>query len=79
MSPELFFSNQLAIIKKSLNENCFIMGDFNLDASMSDRLDYNYKIPIKCLTDFALEKNLTQLVTFNTWSCTIKGVKKSQC
>ena len=76
LSPELFFSNQLAVIKNSLSNDCLIMGDFNLDASMSDRLDYNYKLPMKNLTNFALEANLTQLVTFNTWSRTIKGVKK---
>ena len=52
------------------------MGDFNLDASMSVRPDYNYKIPMKNLSEFALESNLTQLVTFNTWSRTIKGVIK---
>ena len=76
LSPDVVFVNQLAILTSSLSDNCFLMGDFNLDASMSDRLDYNYKIPMKCLTDFALEKNLTQLVNFNTWSRTIKGVKK---
>ena len=31
---------------------------------------------MKFLTDFTLEHNLTQLVTFNTWSRTIKGVIK---
>ena len=42
LSPDLFFSNQLAVLKNAVNDNCFIMGDFNLDASMSDRLDYIY-------------------------------------
>ena len=39
LSPELFFSNQIATLKSSLNDNCFIMGDFNLDATMGDRQD----------------------------------------
>ena len=43
---------------------------------MSVRPDYNYKIPMKNLSEFALESNLTQLLTFNTWSRTIKGVIK---
>ena len=37
LSPDLFFSNQLAVLKNSLNDNCIILGDFNLDASMGDR------------------------------------------
>ena len=76
LSPELFFSNQIAALTNALNDNCFIMGDFNLDATMGDRLDYNYKVPMKCLTEFALEKTLTQLVSFSTWSRIINGIKK---
>ena len=57
LSPDLFFSNQLAILKDSLVDNYFLMGDFNLDASMSVRPDYNYKIPMKNLSEFALEYN----------------------
>ena len=41
LSPELFFSNQIAALTNALNDNCFIMGDFNFDATMGDRLDYN--------------------------------------
>ena len=48
----------------------------SLDARMTHRSDYNYKIPLASLTDLALTQNLTQIVTFNTWSRTIKGIKK---
>ena len=76
LSPDVFFSSQLSLLRNALKENCVIMGDFNLDAEKGHRLDYVYKIPMKFLTDFTLEHNLTQLVTFNTWSRTIKGVIK---
>ena len=75
-SPEVFFRAQLAIIRNAINENCLIMGDFNLDARMTDRTDYNYKIPLASLTDLAPTHNLTQIVTFNTWSRIIKGIRK---
>ena len=70
-------SRLLCVIKSNyqlIKENCVIKGNFNLDAEKGHKLDYVYKIPMKFLTDFTLEHNLTQLVTFNTWSRTIKGV-----
>ena len=76
LSPDAFFNAQLAIIKNALNDNCIIMGDFNLDACMSHRPDYKYKIPLASLSELTLNHNLTQLVSFKTWSRTIKGIKK---
>ena len=52
------------------------MGDLNLDARMELRSDYNRKIPLANLTEFALNENLTQIVTFDTWSRAINGVVK---
>ena len=48
------------------------MGDFNLDARMNHRMDYNRKVPLKLLNDFALENHLIQIVNFNTWSRNIR-------
>ena len=76
VSPDTFFSNQLRIIKNALSNNCYIMGDFNLDAKMEFRSDYHHRIPLSSLTNFALEANLTQVVNFNTWSRIIKDKKK---
>ena len=76
LSPEMFFTNQLAILSNAVTDNCIILGDFNLDAVMEHRVDYSYKIPMKCLTTFSLSSGLTQLVNFKTWSRTIKGCKK---
>ena len=60
-----------------LQKNCFLMGDFNLDAKMELRNDYLYKVPHSLLTDFLTLKNLVQLVNIPTWTRTINGVKKS--
>ena len=52
------------------------MGDFNLDAKMSNRNDYNRKVPLQILNDFALENQLIQTVDFFTWSRNINGNRK---
>ena len=49
---------------------------FNLDVNMEMRPDYLYKSPLSHLIEFANANNLTQLVSFNTWSRTINGVRK---
>ena len=52
------------------------MGDFNLDARMEMRPDYDRRIPLNNLVNFALEKNLIQIVTETTWSKIVKLVNK---
>ena len=76
MSPIILFEKQLGIINYALTNNCFILGDFNLDASMENRPDYDRKLPLNMLNNFALEKNLIQIVTESTWSRVINGTKK---
>ena len=44
---------------------------------MESRQDYDRKVPLKMLTDFALESNLIQVIEFDTWSRVYNGVKKS--
>ena len=38
------------------------MGDFNLDTKMNHRMDYYRKVPLKLLNDFAIEKQMIQIV-----------------
>ena len=52
------------------------MGDFILEVNMTMRPDFLYKTPLENLTEFATTNNLTQMVTFNTWSRTINGIRK---
>ena len=76
MTPEAFFVEQLYILNNAMCKNCYIMGDFNLDAKMSNRNDYNRKVPLQILNDFALENQLIQTVDFFTWSRNINGNRK---
>ena len=64
MTPDVFFAEQLCIVKNALCTSCYIMGDFNLDARMNHRMDYTRKVPLKLLNDFALENNLIQMVNY---------------
>ena len=76
VTPAKLFEIQLGIIGKALTNNCYIMGDFNLDARMEGRPDYDRKVPLNILMNFALEKNLIQIITETTWSRVINGIKK---
>ena len=76
ISPTVFFETQLNLLKRALTGNCYLLGDFNLDARMDMRPVYDYKVPLSSLTTFALENNLVQMVTETTWSRTINGVRK---
>ena len=71
-----FFNNQLKIIGNALCKNCLVMGDFNLDDGIDLKQDYCNRSLLKTLREFAIEKNLLQVVDFNTWSRTINGIKK---
>ena len=75
-TPDELFATQLGIIKKALTSNCYVLGDFNLDAKMENLCHYNYKTPLCNLANFALEHNLSQVINFCTWSRTINGVEK---
>ena len=52
------------------------MGDFNLDASMDNRLDYRHREQLRMLSEFVLDNNLLQTVEFKTWPRTVNGIKK---
>ena len=43
ISPIKFFDTQLGILKNALTSNCYILGDFNLDARMEGIDSYSYK------------------------------------
>ena len=60
ITPTKFFETQLNLISKALTSNCYVQGDFNLDARMEFRPDYDRKLQLNCLTNFAFENNLIQ-------------------
>ena len=76
ITPDALFKGQLDLIKAALCSNCIVMGDFNLDVGMSNRNDYDRKIPLTLLNEFALNNDLIQVINFKTWTRTIKGTKK---
>ena len=65
MSPDSFFETQIEIISNALTTDSIILGDFNLDARMSNVPKYQRKIPLEKLNTFALNANLHQLVKNN--------------
>ena len=76
MSPLKLFETQLNIMQNAITSNCFILGDFNLDARMEGVNTYNYKQLLYNLTNFATENNFQQIIDFSTWSRVINGVRK---
>ena len=49
MTPLAFFAEQIKILNKAVCNNCFVMGDFNLDARMYNRPDYYCREPLKLI------------------------------
>ena len=62
LSADDLFKAQLEIIKGAMVPNCFVIGDFNLDASMEYRDDYYSKKHLRNLTELTLENNFEQIV-----------------
>ena len=78
LSANEFFKTQLDLIGAVSNENCIVMGDFNLDARMAHNQDYPQKALLEILNNLTLEKNLMQIVDFTTWTRSVKGnIKQS--
>ena len=64
MTPDEFFIEQLKVIKSAMCTNCYIMGDFNLDANMCNHVDYSCRVPLKLLNEFMVSNSLFQIVNF---------------
>ena len=75
-TPIRFFEEQINVIKNALCKNCYILGDFNLDARMDSRPDYDRKIPLAILNDFANNKNIMQI--FSCCRMQGKAITESQ-
>ena len=65
---------QLDLLKNELTGNCVVMGDFNLDARIDLRLDYQHRVQFEILSNFALNENLIQIIDFTTWLRIINGI-----
>ena len=58
ISPNTFFLSQMGVIRRAFTQNCFVLGDFNLDACVDHRPYCHIKVPLAFLTDFALKEGL---------------------
>ena len=76
MSPGEFFEKQLNVVEKNCVSNMIVLGDFNLDFRMQQRLDYPHKQLFLKLTAVIENLNLFQLVDFPTWSRFVKNLLK---
>ena len=72
--PKTFFESQLHIIKNALNDNCILLGDFNLDLNMKGIHRYPFKRYFEAMDENLGDFNLLQMVNFNTWSRVVNGV-----
>ena len=62
-----FFRKQLIVLKQALKENTILMGDFNLDWK-KNLATYAFKNYFDDLEATLGDMNLTQLISFPTWS-----------
>ena len=63
-------------IKKFPKHQLIILGDFNLNFTLVNNTNYNYKNLFDILNETVTLCNLTQIVNFPTWTRTINGIKK---
>ena len=54
MSADTLFKSQLKVIKNEISKNCYIIGNFNLDARMEYRDDFYNKMHLRNPLNFTL-------------------------
>jgi exonuclease III len=76
-SPLDFFSRQISVLESNRTSRTIVLGNFNLDAVIEFRLDYQHKLVFNGLSDFKSKFNFEQFVHFPTWSRMIKMLKRN--
>ena len=72
-----FFINQMALVSSLITKNTILLGDFNLDHKKRFDVNYSHKNYFTILNQIIQEKNLTQIINFETWSRIINNVVHS--
>ena len=67
-SQQTKFKYQLEIIRKAVNEKFIIIGDFNLDYSMKNDVNYRYENMFDDFDSVFNGINLIQMIESATWS-----------
>ena len=75
-SQQTKFRYQLSIIRKAIEKNVkfMILGDFNLDYSHRNNVNYRYDNMFNDFDDVFDNLNLIQMVEFKTWSRVVNNV-----
>ena len=73
-SQQLKFKYQLKVMRNAICENFVVLGDFNLDYSLKNNVDYRYANMFGDFNDVFENYNLIQMVEFPTWSRIITNV-----
>ena len=69
------FKYQLSLIKKALcYKNCILLGDFNLNFTKKNDINYTFVRYFDDFDDMRGDNNLVQLIEFPTWSRIINNV-----
>ena len=77
LTQKTFFEMQIELIKNATNPQTIIVGDLNLDYNKRFDVQYSHKHYFKILEELIDEKNLIQIVNFDTWSRNINNIQKS--
>jgi hypothetical protein len=72
-----FFQLQLNLIKAAYtNDSTILLGDFNLDWTRRDNIDYAFRSYFEDFDEAMSGKTCIQLVNFPTWSRVVNGVHR---
>ena len=76
--PEMtFFCNQITKLDELITTSTIILGDFNLDLNKEYSGNYPKKAYLTMMKNVLGHHGLAQLVTEDTWSRTVNGIKLS--
>ena len=73
-SQQSKFKYQLSILRKATDVKFIMLGDFNLDYSMKNDINYEYENLYNDFDNAFIGVNLIQMVEFSTWSRIINNV-----
>ena len=73
-SQQTKFKDQITTVRNAVCEKFIILGDFNLDYSFKNDVNYRYSNMFNDFESFIDNNNLIQMVEFPTWSRIINNV-----
>ena len=76
-SEMTFFCNQITKLDELITTSTIILGDFNLDLNKEYSGNYPKKAYLTMMKNVLGHHGLAQLVTEDTWSRTVNGIKLS--